>query len=49
MLTGRVRGTDLILGISRRLFAACRSLAAEESQLLPVARMASPDYSRQCP
>ena len=37
MLTGRVPGTELILGMSRRLFAACRSLVAEESQLLPVA------------
>ena len=28
MLTGRVPGTDLIIGMSRRLYRACRSLAA---------------------
>lgn len=33
MLTGRVPGTDLILGMSRRLFTACRALAAEEARL----------------
>lgn len=34
MLTGQVPGTDLILGMSRRLFAACRALASEEAQLI---------------
>jgi hypothetical protein len=29
MLIGQVPGTDLVMGMSRRLFAACRSLATE--------------------
>jgi hypothetical protein len=33
MLTGRVPGTDLVIGLSRRLFAACRDLATWEAQL----------------
>jgi hypothetical protein len=33
MLTGQVPGTDLIIGMSRRLFAACRSLAAVQADL----------------
>jgi len=49
MLTGRVPGTDLVLGMSRRLFAACRSLATEESQLLPVAWVGSSDLSVATP
>jgi hypothetical protein len=43
MLTGQVPGTDVIMGMSRRLFAACRSLAAEQAQLLPQVRAALPD------
>lgn len=34
MLTGRIPGTEMIIGMSRRLFAACRSLAAEQAELL---------------
>jgi hypothetical protein len=34
MVTGQVPGTDVVMGMSRRLFAACRSLAAEQAQLL---------------
>jgi hypothetical protein len=49
MLTARVPGTDLILGMSRRLFAACRSLAVEESQLLPVSWTGSPDLFADAP
>ena len=49
MLTGRVPGTDLILGMSRRLFAACRSLAVEESQLLPVSWTGSSDLFANAP
>jgi hypothetical protein len=33
LLAGRVPGTDLIVGMSRRLFAACRSLAAVQADL----------------
>ncbi|MEV7232066.1 hypothetical protein AB0M79_34420 [Polymorphospora sp. NPDC051019] len=33
MLTGRVPGTDLIIGMSRRLFAACGSLAAVQRRV----------------
>jgi hypothetical protein len=38
MLTGQVPGTDIVLGMSRRLFSACRSLAAEQDQLLRAVR-----------
>ncbi|MFC6880647.1 hypothetical protein [Actinomadura yumaensis] len=43
MLTGEVPGTDLTVGMSRRLFAACRSLAAEQDRLLPAAQADSPE------
>ena len=33
MLTGRVPGTNMITGLSRRLFEACRNLASEEEQI----------------
>lgn len=33
MLTGRVPGTNMIIGLSRRLFEACRDLASEEEQI----------------
>ena len=33
MLTGRVPGTNVIIGLSRRLFEACRNLASEEEQI----------------
>jgi hypothetical protein len=33
MLTGRVPGTNMIIGLSRRLFEACRNLASEEEQI----------------
>lgn len=33
MLTGQVPGTDLIIGMSRRLFAACRGLATVEQRV----------------
>jgi hypothetical protein len=33
MLTGRIPGTDIIIGMSRRLFEACRNLAYEEEQI----------------
>jgi hypothetical protein len=35
MLTGRVPGTDVVVGMSRRLYAACRNLSAEQAPLLP--------------
>jgi len=34
MLSGRVPGTDIIIGMSRRLFATCQGLAALQAQLL---------------
>jgi hypothetical protein len=34
MLTGQVPGTDVVMGMSRRLFSACRNLASEQAQLL---------------
>jgi hypothetical protein len=33
MLTGRVPGTDMVVGMSRRLFEACRDLAADEEEI----------------
>jgi hypothetical protein len=36
MLTGRVPGTNMIVGLSRRLFEACRNLAVEDEQILAV-------------
>jgi hypothetical protein len=33
MLTGPVPGTDMVIGMSRRLFAACRNLAADEAEI----------------
>jgi hypothetical protein len=33
MLTGRVPGTNMSIGLSRRLFEACRDLASEEEQI----------------
>jgi hypothetical protein len=33
MLTGRVPGTNMTIGLSRRLFEACRNLASEEEQI----------------
>jgi hypothetical protein len=33
MLTGRIPGTDVLIGISRRLFEACRNLATEEQHI----------------
>jgi hypothetical protein len=33
MLTGQVPGTDLVIGMSRRLYAACRSLADLQADL----------------
>ena len=34
MLTGQVPGTDLIIGMSRRLFAACRNLSTMEQSIV---------------
>lgn len=33
MLTGRVPGTNMLIGMSRRLFEACRDLADEEAEI----------------
>jgi hypothetical protein len=34
MLTGRVPGTDLVIGMSRRLYATCRSIAARDAEIM---------------
>ncbi|SNS21145.1 hypothetical protein [Actinomadura mexicana] len=49
MLTGKVPGTDLTLGMSRRLFAACHSLAAEQDRLLLEAQADFPDLWESAP
>lgn len=43
LLTGRIPGTDVILGMSRRLYAACQSLAAEQDRLLHAVQADLPD------
>ena len=34
MLTGRVPGTDLVIGMSRRLFATCESIAVRDAEIM---------------
>lgn len=50
MLTGQVPGTDLVVGLSRRLFGACAALARVEAEVasevddeLPRSRSGAPD------
>lgn len=46
MLIGRIPGTDLTLGLSRRLFAACRALAAAERSVAARVNAAERAYVR---
>ncbi|MFJ8254189.1 hypothetical protein [Streptomyces sp. NPDC094466] len=44
MLMGRLPGTDLVLGMSRRLYGACRELAAAERRVLARVQEERPSY-----
>ncbi|MFE2675932.1 hypothetical protein [Streptomyces hygroscopicus] len=44
MLAGRLPGTDLMLGMSRRLYGACRALASAESRIVARALEEQPMY-----
>ncbi|MGP3977276.1 hypothetical protein ACTWQF_25355 [Streptomyces sp. 8N114] len=44
MLAGRLPGTDLMLGMSRRLYGACRSLAYAERRIVARVREERPMY-----
>ena len=43
MLTGRVPGTDLVIGMSRRLYATCRSIAARDAEIMRTVQEDFPD------
>lgn len=45
MLTSRIPGTDLVLGMSRRLYSACRELAGLERRIAEEARRMRPEYT----
>ncbi|MFJ7075553.1 hypothetical protein [Streptomyces sp. NPDC098781] len=45
MLIGRIPGTDLVLGMSRRLYGACRELAGMERRIADQAREMRPEYT----
>jgi hypothetical protein len=49
MLTGQVPGSDVVMGMSRRLFSACRSLAAEHAQLLLAVQSDLQDFPGTAP
>jgi len=55
MLTGQVPGTDLIVGMSRRLYGACGSLATKEAEImsglqnLPVAYQPQAGWDQEDP
>ncbi|MFE2156599.1 hypothetical protein ACFW9M_02100 [Streptomyces lydicus] len=49
MLTGRLPGTDLMLGMSRRLYGACRALAYEERRVVARVREERPKYLEELP
>ncbi|MGV9915114.1 hypothetical protein [Streptomyces tendae] len=49
MLTGRIPGTDLILGMSRRLYGACRELAYAERRVIARVREEQPMYMDELP
>jgi hypothetical protein len=44
MLTGRVPGTGIVLGMSRRLFGACRGVAAEVERIAAEVREEYPEW-----
>ncbi|MET7387229.1 hypothetical protein ACFYPT_20525 [Streptomyces sp. NPDC005529] len=45
MLTVRLPGTDLILGMSRRLYSACREVADMERRIAEEVRRTRPEYT----
>ncbi|MFF7309212.1 hypothetical protein [Streptomyces sp. NPDC008137] len=49
MLTGRIPGTDLMLGMSRRLYGACRELAYAERRVIARVREERPMYMDELP
>lgn len=49
MLAGRLPGTDLMLGMSRRLYGACRALAYEERRVVARLREERPMYLEELP
>lgn len=49
MLAGRLPGTDLILGMSRRLYGACRALAYAERRVVARVREERPKYLEGLP
>ncbi|WP_103533440.1 hypothetical protein [Streptomyces sp. SM11] len=49
MLAGRIPGTGLMLGMSRRLYGACRALAYAERRVITRVREEQPGYMEQLP
>lgn len=49
MLAGRLPGTDLMLGMSRRLYGACRALAYAERRVVAQVREERPTYLKGLP
>ncbi|WP_167502500.1 hypothetical protein [Streptomyces malaysiensis] len=49
MLAGRLPGTDLMLGMSRRLYGSCRELANAERRIVAQARDERPAYLAELP
>lgn len=49
MLAGRLPGTDLMLGMSRRLYGACRALAYAERRVVARVREERPKYLEGLP
>ncbi|WP_369391114.1 hypothetical protein AB5J72_28340 [Streptomyces sp. CG1] len=49
MLAGRLPGTDLMLGMSRRLYGACRALAYAERRVFARVREERPKYLEELP
>ncbi|WP_405798168.1 hypothetical protein [Streptomyces sp. NBC_01506] len=49
MLAGRLPGTDLMLGMSRRLYSACRALADAERRVVARVREERPKYLEGLP
>lgn len=49
MLAGQLPGTDLMLGMSRRLYGACRALAEAERRVVARVREERPTYVAELP
>ncbi|MDI3417300.1 hypothetical protein [Streptomyces luteolus] len=49
MLAGRVPGTDLMLGMSRRLYGACQALSYAERRVIARVREEQPRYVEELP